>query len=353
MRSVLFSIGRFNVYGYGFMIAIGIIACVGVAMYRAKRYGIDPDLIFNCALIGIVFGFIGSKITYWLVEIDAVIENPKMMLDIGSGFVAYGGIIAGILAAWIYVAKIKKQSFLDKLDLAAPSIALGQGIGRIGCFLGGCCYGKPTGGDYWYGVTFPEGSLAPAGIQLYPTQIVSAIGLVLIFFLLVLLTPNNKFRGQITALYMIVYSVCRFVIEFFRGDDRGFIGPFSTSQFIGIFVFLAGVVLYFVFRKKAMAPIRLAEDREEEAEDAAGEAEEAPEEEPEVTPEAAEEAEEKTAEGPEETPEEAETAKIEETKEKIEEAEAAAEQLLYAEGNQAEAEALTEAVSETAAETEE
>ena len=346
MRSILFSIGRFNVYGYGFMIAIGIIVCVGVAMYRAKRYGIDPDLIFNCALIGIIFGFIGSKITYWLVEIEAVIANPKIMLDIGSGFVAYGGIIAGILACWIYVAGIKKQSFLDKLDLAVPSIALGQGIGRIGCFLGGCCYGKPTGGDYWFGVTFPEGSLAPAGVQLYPTQIVSAIGLVLIFFLLVLLTPNNKFRGQLTALYMIVYSACRFVIEFFRGDDRGFIGPFSTSQFIGIFVFAAGVILYFIFMKKAMQPIRLLEDQEPEETEESEEAEKSEE-----TEESEEAEEPEEAAEPEETevPEEAV-----EPEEKTEEAEAAEEAMMYAEGNEAEAAALSEAVSlEAAAETEE
>ena len=307
MKSVLFTIGSVSIYGYGLMIAIGIILCVWIAMFRAKRYGIDPDLIFNCALIGIIFGFIGAKLTYWLVEIKSVIQNPKIMLDIGSGFVAYGGLIAGILAPIIYVKKIKKQSFLDKLDLCVPSIAIGQGIGRIGCFLGGCCYGCELKGHHWYGVVFPEDAIAPSGVELFPSQIVSAIGLILIFLLLVLITPKSRFRGQITSLYMMIYAVCRFVIEFFRGDPRGAVGPFSTSQFIGFFIFAAGLILYFYFRKQAWSPLRLLSDREgEETEESAAEdAEEAKDEiawaEPEVTEESAEESTEETAEEAEET----------------------------------------------------
>ena len=79
MKSVLFTIGSVSIYGYGLMIAIGIIVCVAVAMYRAKRYGIDPDLIFNCAVIGIIAGFIGAKLTYWAVEFEAVKADPHIM----------------------------------------------------------------------------------------------------------------------------------------------------------------------------------------------------------------------------------------------------------------------------------
>ena len=331
MKSVLFTIGSVSIYGYGLMIAIGIIVCVAVAMYRAKRYGIDPDLIFNCAVIGIIAGFIGAKLTYWAVEFEAVKADPHIMLELGNGFVAYGGLVLGPLATILYVKKIKKQSFLDKLDLCVPSIALGQGIGRIGCFLGGCCYGKVLEGHPWYGVVFPEGVLPssiPAGASLFPSQLVSAAGLVLIFVLLVLITPNSKFRGQVTAVYMMVYSVARFVIEYFRADERGSIGPFSTSQFIGIFIFLIGLVLYFIFRKKALSPLRRLEDVEDETEETEEEgdmkaAEELPEETVEAVAEAISEEAEKAEETAEEAAEAAEEA-VEEVKETAEEAAEAA-----------------------------
>ena len=331
MKSVLFTIGSVSIYGYGLMIAIGIIVCVAVAMYRAKRYGIDPDLIFNCAVIGIIAGFIGAKLTYWAVEFEAVKADPHIMLELGNGFVAYGGLVLGPLATILYVKKIKKQSFLDKLDLCVPSIALGQGIGRIGCFLGGCCYGEVLEGHPWYGVVFPEGVLPssiPAGASLFPSQLVSAAGLVLIFVLLVLITPNSKFRGQVTAVYMMVYSVARFVIEYFRADERGSIGPFSTSQFIGIFIFLIGLVLYFVFRKKALSPLRRLEDVEDETEETEEEGNtEAAEELPEETVEAVAEALSEEAEKAEETAEEAAGEAAEAAEEATEEAAEAVEKV--------------------------
>ena len=259
MKVVLFQIGSFSVYGYGLMMALGIVAAFALALIRSKYfYKIDPDIFFNGGIIGLVFGLLGAKVTYWLVEIKSVIANPRMLLDIGGGFVVYGGVILGILIPIIYLKKIRKTTVLDKLDLAMPSISIGQAIGRVGCLLAGCCYGRPVPEGAWYGITFPAGAEAPAGVALYPTQIISAVGNLLLCVFLVLYTNKERVRGEVVTLYMILYSVGRFLVEFLRNDPRGNVGALSTSQFISIFVFAAGIGLWIFLKHKNLSPLRRA-----------------------------------------------------------------------------------------------
>ena len=256
MHPVLFSIGNLNIYGYGTCIALGMIAAVVFGCRRAKNHNVDPDLIFTAGFAGIVAGVIGAKIAYWLVELDEIIANPKLLLSLDGGFVFYGGIICGILVPYIYIKLIKKQTFLDKLDLAIPAVSLAQAFGRMGCFLAGCCYGKEAAAS-WYTVVFPENaySSAPAGVPLIPTQLLSAGGDLLLFALLFLISKREKFRGEATAFYMLFYSTGRFLIEFLRGDEaRGTIGIFSTSQFISLFIFAGGVILLILSAKKGLSP---------------------------------------------------------------------------------------------------
>mgnify|MGYP002225926513 CR=1 FL=1 len=118
-------------------------------------------------------GIIGAKLLYYIVEFPSILADPSILLNFGEGFVVYGGLIAGFLSPLIYT-RIKKLSFLPYIDCAVPGVAFAQGCGRIGCFLAGCCYGKET--SAWYGVTFPEDCLAPAGVSLIPTQLFSAAG---------------------------------------------------------------------------------------------------------------------------------------------------------------------------------
>ena len=322
MKSVLFSIGKINVYGYGTMIALGLILCFTMACIRAKKYKIDPDTIFNAGIIGVIFGLIGAKITYWIVNLKSVIADPSMLLDLGGGFVVYGGLILGVLAAVFYLKKIKKTTVLDKLDLAMPSIALGQGVGRIGCFLAGCCYGKTAPEGAWYAVTFPADSLAPSGVPLVPIQLISSILLLLLMGILLVMTKKQRARGTVVAAYMVLYSLGRFYVEFYRDEPRGNVWIFSTSQFIAIFVVIAGILLFPVFRNLNRKPlISLAaengeEDTEEEPEENAAEdtkeTEETPEE---ASKEAAEDVSEEsetqeTPEEPEEAPEEGGSAEM-------------------------------------------
>lgn len=241
MYNNLFKIGSLTIHGYGLMIGIGIIVALLMSFKRAKKKGLDPDMVYNIGLIALIFGFIGSKFLYFLVDIKYLINHPIEIL-LGSGFVLYGGILGGILAVIIY-CKIKNIDFLKYFDLMIPSVAIAQGFGRIGCFLAGCCYGRETNSPI--GIVFHNSALAPNGVKLIPTQLFSSAGDFLIGIILIIYAKKERKSGKVGALYLILYSIGRFVIEFFRDDYRGSIGFLSTSQFISLLVLVTGIVMFF------------------------------------------------------------------------------------------------------------
>jgi len=257
MYNDLFSIGIVTIHGYGMMIAIGFVFAIIMSYFRAKAYGLRKYAIIDIALLAIIFGFLGAKLLYVFVEYKAFFLKPLSVLG-SDGFVVYGGIIGGVTAAVIYCRK-KNISFMSYFDLAMPAVAVAQGFGRIGCFLAGCCYGCES---TFLGVIFPEGSIAPAGVPLLPTQLISSAGNFLIALVLVLCARKIKTRGHIGALYLLLYGVGRFIIEFFRNDVRGSVGTLSTSQFISIF-FVIGAVVMFVINKKRALPADMILSKEE------------------------------------------------------------------------------------------
>lgn len=241
MRKVLFEIFGIKFYSYGLMIAIGIIVAGIIMTKMAKKKGYNEDNIFYLIVTAVISGVLGGKLLYILVEIKSILNDPSILLDIGNGFVIYGAIIGGALGVFIY-CKIKKWNVLEVLDLAMPTVALAQGFGRIGCFLAGCCYGAET--KLTMGVEFPADSLAPSGIHIHPTQLYSSFfDFVLAGILFLYATKNNK-NGKITSLYLIIYSIGRFLIEFLRNDPRGGMGVLSTSQIISIVALILGIVLF-------------------------------------------------------------------------------------------------------------
>ena len=249
MKNELLTIGSFTVYGYGFMIAVGILAAWITIDFRAARQKLDRDCVFYLIIWCLVGGICGAKLLYWITEWKSILQNPDFLLDsIADGFVVYGGIIGGILAGWLY-CRHKKISFLKYFDLAVPSVALAQGIGRIGCLLAGCCYGSETSG--FFSITFRTSDFAPNNVALIPTQIYSSILDFIHFGILLLIAEHKKSDGQVAAFYLIFYSMGRFILEFFRGDlIRGSVGVLSTSQFISLFTGFAGAVMLYVVSKK-------------------------------------------------------------------------------------------------------
>ena len=245
MHNELFSIGPFTVYGYGLMIAIGIFAAYCLAEYRARRLGLDDERVFGLTICAVIGGIIGGKVLYYLTVLPQIAADPSLLYrDLMEGFVIYGALIGGFAGIVLYCRRWK-MNVPSYLDLALPSVALAQGFGRIGCLLAGCCYGRET--DCAFSIVFQNSAYAPNGVPLIPTQIISSVLDFLHFGFLILFAKKwKKGEGQVTGLYFALYSAGRFILEFFRGDlERGNVGALSTSQFIAIFAFISGVVLFF------------------------------------------------------------------------------------------------------------
>ncbi len=242
MHNILFTIGPVTVYGYGLMIAIGIISAYFMAEYRAKRLGLNSDMVFPLVIYLVAFGFLFSKLLYCATQIPVLLSDPQAyVLSIKSGWVIYGGILGGIFGGWL-CCRHYKVSLLDYLDLAAPSCALAQGFGRIGCLLAGCCYGIETSSPFH--IVFHTSEYAPNGIPLFPTEPVSSVLDFLNCLLLLLVARRTDKRGAVAGTFLTTYSAGRFILEFFRGDlIRGKVGILTTSQFIGIFTFIAGILI--------------------------------------------------------------------------------------------------------------
>ena len=248
MHNELLHIGPLTVYGYGFMIAMGVLAAWFVAEQRARRLHLAYEHIFYLVVWCAIGGFASAKILFWITNWREFLQNPRQIIG-SDGFVEYGGIIGGILAAWLY-CKVAKLKFMIYFDLVMPSVALAQGFGRIGCFLAGCCYGKETVGTL--AVIFKDSDFAPNNISLIPTQIYSSILDFIHYGILLFILKKQKKDGETAAAYLIFYSAGRFVLEFFRGDlARGSVGALSTSQFISLFTFVVAIVLLLVFSENA------------------------------------------------------------------------------------------------------
>jgi phosphatidylglycerol:prolipoprotein diacylglycerol transferase len=241
MRIILFEIFGIQVKSYGLMIAIGIIVASALFINKGKHKGFDEDHLLNLIIFAVMGGMLGGKGLFIITEFTDIIKDPKILLNFGYGFVIYGAIGGGALAIYLYCRK-KGWNVIKMLDMTVPGLAIAQGFGRIGCFLAGCCYGAET--TLPIGVEFPEGSLAPTGVYVHPTQIYSSIFDFLMGFLLLYYSKKERQQGKVMGLYLIIYSVGRFLVEFLRDDPRGNVGVLSTSQFIAIFTLVLGISIF-------------------------------------------------------------------------------------------------------------
>lgn len=241
MRIILFQIFGIQIKSYGLMIAIGIMVAASLFINKGKKKGLDEDSLLNLIIFAVIGGVLGGKLLFIITEIRDILKNPSILLDFGYGFVIYGAILGGALAMYLYCRR-KKWNTLEMVDITVPALAIAQGFGRIGCFFAGCCYGAET--KLPIGVKFPVGSLAPAGVYLQPTQIYSSIFDFILGFFLLYYGKKERSVGKLTGMYLIIYSIGRFMVEFIRNDPRGNVGILSTSQFIAIFTLTFGIVIF-------------------------------------------------------------------------------------------------------------
>ncbi|MDE7310587.1 MAG: prolipoprotein diacylglyceryl transferase [Eubacterium sp.] len=240
-------IGPVTIHMYGLMIGIGFVAAYLSCCARARKKSLSEDIVWGILLCAILGAVVGTRLLYYIVSIPQILADPSILWNFKNGYVVYGGIIFGVLFGYIYCKK-KKVSFLQYFDLVMPSVSLAQGFGRIGCFFAGCCYGQQT--DSWFHIIYTHSDFAPNHVPLVPTQLLSSAGNFIIAGILFWYSSNTKKDGTVGAMYMILYSIGRFVIEIFRNDFRGEWGGWSTSQLISAAVLVFGILLMAALLKK-------------------------------------------------------------------------------------------------------
>ena len=220
------------------LVAIGVLSAIFLLRSMAHQIQVDPDTIVDLAIATVISGFIGARIFYVVQSWDYFQLAPFDIIKIWEGgIVAYGGIIGGLIGFTSFV-KFKRLPFLPLLDMFVMALALAQGFGRFGCFLNGCCFGKPT--NLPWGVLFP---FAP--FPVHPTQLYEAVFCFALAIFLLLIFRKNLRTGTISALYFIIYPAGRFLIEFVRGDNEVVFFIFTAHQIISMMSI--GITLIVVF----------------------------------------------------------------------------------------------------------
>jgi prolipoprotein diacylglyceryl transferase len=258
------------IFSYGVMLGTAMVVGWFVALRLAKKDGIPPEQAGAIYMWTAVWAIIGARLLYVITEWQEFGSPFDVFLLNKGGLVAYGGMIGGFFASW-YGCRKRKIHLLRWADVSAPSVVLGTGITRVGCLLYGCDYGRRT--DVPWAIQFPPDAPAfvdhvanfgldqnaLASYPVHPTQIYESLAGFALFGLLMVLRRVRKFSGEVFVGWVLGYGVLRSIIEVYRGDaDRGFVGPLSTSQFIGLLSVVAGgILLYFLHRTYRADPAAL------------------------------------------------------------------------------------------------
>ncbi len=283
MRRILFEIPlpflhtNLPVYAYGFMLMVAFLAAITIARWRAKKENIDPNKITDLGIYLVCAGIFGARLFFVMQFFENYKDNLFNIFKIyEGGLVYYGGLFAAIIALLVFV-KLHKMSFLKLVDILMPSAALGLGIGRIGCFLNGCCFGKVAPYIPW-AISFPrtidkagmiDGS--PAFLQqcelglvqlsdtqslpVHPTQLYSFLSDIALFFILSIFFKYRKRDGEIALLFGIIYPIIRFCMELLRGDNPLIFHLFTIAQIISISMFVISLTLFVISRLKPVKVI--------------------------------------------------------------------------------------------------
>jgi phosphatidylglycerol:prolipoprotein diacylglycerol transferase len=262
MYPEIFRIGNFPINTYGVLLALAFLSAILIAARLAARDGLPRERVYDLGLWMLVAAIIGSKFLMLFTEPEYR-EDPMRLISLDflrSGGVFYGGFIAAVLAGYFLIRRYQLP-WWKTADAFAPGIALGNAIGRQGCFAAGCCWGKPT--TMPWGVEFTEAGHevtgVPLGVHLHPTQLYESFGALLVFFFLIWLHRRKRFSGQVILFYAVLYAVMRFTIEFFRDDPRGDIlglttlTGLSTSQMLSLIVGIVGLIFLILRWRRASA----------------------------------------------------------------------------------------------------
>jgi phosphatidylglycerol:prolipoprotein diacylglycerol transferase len=267
MHPTLFHLGPLTLHSYGLMMTLAFIVAIWLAGRRARKEGLPQHFAIDISFILIIVSLVSARLTYVVGHWSDFREFPLDIISpiqhdgtIGiAGLVLLGGVIGGIAATIVYV-RIKRLPLLLVLDVLSAPVVIGMAIGRIGCFLNGCCFGFPT--DLPWGCVFPEGSLAGfiyPHTPIHPTQLYDMMLNAILFTLLLLLERRPHPRGQTFALFLVGYAIARFWVEGLRYYDPDLIPAFigslqlTGSRIVSIVMFIAGLILWIQLRRKPAA----------------------------------------------------------------------------------------------------
>lgn len=259
MYPTLFELGPVTIYSYGVLLAAAYLLGLKFAMVRGRQRGLDEARVMDLGIYVIISALVGAKLMLLVVDFRQFTTNPAELLGLlRSGGVFYGGLILAVSVALWYLRRYRMPTWAV-CDAFAPGIALGHVVGRLGCLLAGCCYGRPT--DVPWAIVFSNPLAAanvgtPLDVHLHPTQLYEATAEALILGLLLSTESRGRaFPGRTFWSYILLYGASRFVIEFYRGDPRGMVmGLLSTSQFISLLLMPLAIVMLVRLRSGSVEP---------------------------------------------------------------------------------------------------
>lgn len=259
MHPILLELGPITIYSYGVLLAAAYLLGLWFAVRRARAAGLDGGQVLDLGIWVIIAALVGAKALLFVVDFryfTASWDNFVSLLRAGGVF--YGGLIAAVVVC-IYQLRKHRLPLWTSGDLFAPGIALGYMVGRLGCLLAGCCYGRPA--EVAWAITFTDPAAAanvgtPLGVPLHPTQIYESLaGLAILLVLLGTERRGRQFAGRTFWTFVLLYAVLRFGLEFFRGDPRGEVfASLSTSQFISLVLFPLSLFMLWWLGRPAAAP---------------------------------------------------------------------------------------------------
>ncbi len=260
MHPILLEAGPVTIYSYGVLLAAAYLLGLWLGVRRASQAGLDGNKVMDLGIWVIIAALVGAKGLLFVVDFNHFTSSREEFFSLlRSGGVFYGGLIAASLTC-IYQLRKHKLPLWQSGDLFAPGIALGYMVGRLGCLAAGCCYGKAAPGLAW-AITFTDPAAAlnvgtPLGVPLHPTQLYESLaGFLILVILLVIERRGTPYAGRTFWQFVLMYAVSRFIIEFFRGDDRGMVALFSTSQMISLVLAPLSLVMLWWLAVRAPAVV--------------------------------------------------------------------------------------------------
>ncbi len=244
MHPVLVRLGPLTLHTYGFFVALGFLLGLLWCNREARRRGFDSEIFPDLFFYVVLSALLGARLLYVVLNWIFFAREPLAVFRIWEGgLVFYGGFLTAFPVLFWRI-RVWRQNALEIFDIAAPGLVLAQAVGRLGCFSAGCCYGRICHSAL--AVTFSDPlSHAPLHQPLYPTQIFHAVANLVIFIILLIVNSRRSGVGVVAVAYLFLYGVMRFIIEFWRGDPRGFFHGLSTSQWISIFLIFGALILWF------------------------------------------------------------------------------------------------------------